>query len=90
MACGGCGKKAKIVRTGDVSKSVKKKGVLPSTRVIKVGRKKPKRKPVSVRAQATNKCPTCGSILKKIARVGKGDMLQCVNKQCGYLRKLRK
>jgi len=87
MPCGGCGKsRQRVVKSGDVSKRSNKKVVNPKPRTIRVGGKKN----VAVQTSTRDKCPTCGGFLRKVSRLGKGDMLQCANPHCGYLRKLRR
>ena len=93
MPCGGCGKnrqsqqKYKVVRSGDVSKqTAKPKPISDAARTIKVERKKG----IAVQTKTRERCPTCDGFLKRVSRLGKGDMLQCTNPHCGYLRKLRR
>ena len=35
-----------------------------------------------------DRCPVCKMILKRVSRIGQGDLLQCTNQQCGYLKKV--
>lgn len=41
----------------------------------------------SAKVQTTYYCPLCGSVLKKVAKNGGAEMLTCINRACGFIRK---
>ena len=44
--------------------------------------------PRSLLTVMPNRCPLCSTGLRRISRPGQGELLQCMNPKCGYLRKV--
>ena len=84
MACGKCGQKKGATRV----QSMNKPQMRPVSAVPQV-----QSNPVSLIQGAKNannamRCPTCFSGLKRVSRVGRGDLLQCLNPSCGYVKRI--
>jgi len=44
--------------------------------------------PVTATIVQEARCTLCRSVLKRVSKIGKGDMLACSNVNCGYIKKL--
>ena len=77
MACGSCKKR----RMQNV-----KRVVNPSASKLKKTTLKPKLKSLT-RADTGLRCPTCQAALRRVSRIGQGELLQCSNPRCTYVRK---
>lgn len=88
MACGGCGKKKiQVINTNVNTGAASSKRHL-SAKTGRVSATKTKSDIQSIASTATPaKCPVCSTPLMKVTRVGVGDLLQCANPRCGYVRK---
>lgn len=100
MACGSCGKKrqSKYVVTTQSSQPIKAvpRAAKPQPQTIMnkvvnyaISNTSPKSKVKTSVTMTTQRCPVCKTMLKRVSRLGHGDLLQCPNLQCGYLRKVQ-
>ncbi len=49
-------------------------------------KKSPKNRPTVVGKGAVTRCPLCNSPLKRVANPSRGELVQCTNPNCGYVR----
>jgi NAD-dependent DNA ligase len=95
MGCGGCGKKKGVQINRNVV-APKSRSVMPqqATRILSpVSKKsvtmKPQLQSILNDRQVSVRCPICTTVLRRVARPGQGEFLQCANPRCNYVRKNR-
>ena len=86
MACGSCRK-----RRQELAKAATK--VVKATKARNIKRASVKhaarKKIASIGVKMTEtRCPICRTLMRRVSKRGRGDMLLCANPKCGHIRKL--
>ena len=95
MACGGCSKKKGIQINREVTVPIPKSRPMIPSGAVKVPTPVHKVTTTAKSLLAKNntvskvRCPMCSTVLRRVARPGQGEFLQCSNPKCGYVRKNR-
>lgn len=94
MACGECQKRREAAkRRAATMRTTSLRGKVPQKPSEKRAARtsiNPRLKIIQQKEQDSPvRCPLCSMLLKRVSRKGHGDLMQCPNPQCGYIRKIR-
>lgn len=87
MGCSGCQKRRAMVKMTSLRGSKASREARPVKRSLSAN---PRFAQQPEEARPTlARCPVCMMVLRRVARKGQGDLVQCPNPQCNYIRKAK-